>query len=324
MSDVKHFADRFTTLAGNVETFIRGKPEVVRLALVCLFAQGHLLIEDVPGVAKTSLAKAIARSISGVKLRRIQFTPDLLPSDVIGVQTYDQANHVFKFIEGPVFANIVIGDEINRASPKTQSALLEVMAEQQVTIDGLPRPVPDPFLCIATQNPIEHQGTYALPEAQLDRFMMRIEVGYPSDPLEEMQVITNGIARRTPERLLEPVMQVDDLRGLIKVAQSVHVSDPIKNYIVQVAMRTRGHDSVRLGISPRGCIALAAAAQAYAAAQGQDFVVTDDVRAVALPVLSHRVLLKPEARMHGANVETILNGLLRDAEGVPAPRKRWA
>jgi MoxR-like ATPase len=320
MSDSEKFERQFTNLAANVEKFIRGKSNVVRLALVCLFAQGHLLIEDVPGVAKTSLAKAIARSIAGATVKRIQFTPDLLPSDVLGVQTYDLGNQTFKFIKGPVFANIVIGDEINRASPKTQSAMLEVMAEQQVTIEGQPHAVPRPFLCIATQNPIEHQGTYALPEAQLDRFMMRIRIGYP-DELDEMTVVADGVARRTPEEL-QPVMTVDDLRGMIGIAESVHISEELRHYITQIAKATRRHPDVRLGVSPRASIALATAAQAYAAARGGSFANADDVKVIAPEVLAHRLLLRPEARIRGQEAERIIENIVDGAAGIPVPRSR--
>ncbi|MFD4669379.1 AAA family ATPase [Lentzea sp. NPDC058450] len=318
--DAETFDRHFANLSANISDFIKGKPEVVRLALVCLFAQGHLLVEDVPGVAKTSLAKALAKSVSGATVKRIQFTPDLLPSDVVGVQTYDQGSHMFEFFEGPVFANIVIGDEINRASPKTQSALLEVMAERQVTVDGRPRPVPTPFLCIATQNPIEHQGTYALPEAQLDRFMMRIKVGYPPDIADEVDIIADGVARRVPEEL-GSVMTLDDLRDMIEMVRSLHIEPDVQRYIAMITRETRKHASVRLGISPRGSIAVATAAQAHAAVLGRSFVTPEDVRAVAKPVLNHRLLLTPEARVRKQTAEEVLDEIL---VGAPVPRpSRW-
>jgi MoxR-like ATPase len=310
------FQRRFRELAGNIEGFILGKSEVVRLALVCLLAEGHLLIEDVPGVAKTSLAKAIARSIAGARVRRVQFTPDLLPSDVTGVQVYDPASGRFEFRQGPVFANILLGDEINRASPRTQSALLEVMAEQQVTVDGVPHAVPYPFLCIATQNPVEHQGTYALPEAQLDRFLMRITIGYPDELAEEVSVVADGLARRRPEELT-PVIELAELRAMIDGLREFHVARKVQSYVATIARTTREHPDVRLGVSPRGTIALATAARAYAASTGRAFVTADDVKAVAVPVLGHRLLLTAEARFQQRSPESIVAEVLA---GVPVPR----
>jgi MoxR-like ATPase len=316
VADEAIFQRRFGEVSRNIDDFIRGKPKVVHLALVCLFAQGHLLIEDVPGVAKTSLAKAIARSIAAASVKRIQFTPDLLPSDVTGVHVFDQAGGRFEFRKGPVFANIVLGDEINRASPKTQSALLEVMAERQVTVDGDARPVPFPFLCIATQNPIEHQGTFSLPEAQLDRFMMRITIGYPEDLADEVAIIADGIARRTPEEL-RSVMELDDLRLMIEAVQDLHVSPELQRYIATITRATRNHPDVKLGVSPRGSIALATAAQAYAISMGRSFVTPDDVKSVAVPVLNHRLMLTPEAKIQKQTPEAIVSEILA---GAPVPR----
>ncbi|MBP2329591.1 MoxR-like ATPase [Kibdelosporangium banguiense] len=315
MRDAAVLQRGFEELRGNIDEFIRGKSEVVRLALVCLLAEGHLLIEDVPGVAKTSLAKAIARSVAGASVRRIQFTPDLLPSDVTGVQVYDQGSGRFEFRQGPVFTNILLGDEINRASPKTQSALLEVMAEGQVTVDGHPVRVPSPFLCIATQNPVEHQGTYALPEAQLDRFMMRINVGYPDGLADEVSILADGIARRRPEQLTS-VMELDDLRMMIRAVREQHVAGNLQEYIASVVRATRAHPEVTLGVSPRGGIALAAAAQAYSLCAGRAFVTADDVKAVAVPVLNHRLLLTPDARIEHRTPESIVRDILTTA---PAP-----
>jgi MoxR-like ATPase len=316
VADEAIFQRRFQQVSRNIDDFIRGKPRQVHLALVCLFAQGHLLIEDVPGVAKTSLAKAIAQSVAGTTVKRIQFTPDLLPSDVTGVHVFDQAGGRFEFRQGPAFANILLGDEINRASPKTQSALLEVMAERQVTVDGEPRPVPFPFLCIATQNPLEHQGTFALPEAQLDRFMMRITIGYPDDIDDEVSIIADGIARRTPEEL-KSVMELDDLRLMIQAVQELHVSPELQRYVATITRATRGHPDVKLGASPRGSIALANAAQAYAISMGRSFVTADDVKSVATPVLSHRLLLTAEARIQKRSPEAIVEEILASA---PVPR----
>jgi MoxR-like ATPase len=316
VADEAIFQRRFLEVCKNIDDFIRGKPQVVHLALVCLFAQGHLLIEDVPGVAKTSLAKAIARSVAAATVKRIQFTPDLLPSDVTGVHVFDQATGRFEFRQGPVFANILLGDEINRASPKTQSALLEVMAERQVTVDGDPRSVPFPFLCIATQNPIEHQGTFSLPEAQLDRFMMRITIGYPTELADEVEIIADGIARRTPEEL-RSVMELDDLRLMIQAVQDLHVSTELQRYIATITRATRNHPDVKLGVSPRGSIALANAAQAYAISMGRGFATADDVKAVAVPVLNHRLMLTPEARIQKHTSEDIIEDILASA---PVPR----
>src|SRR5262245_5100632 len=263
---VEWFADRYETLARNVETFIRGKPEVVRAALVCMFAEGHLLIEDVPGVGKTSLAKALARSF-GATMRRIQFTPDLLPTDVTGVQVYNDRTREFEFRAGPVFANVVLADEINRASPKTQSALLEVMEERQVTVDGTPFQVSHPFVVMATSNPIEHEGVYRLPEAQLDRFLMRIEVGYPT-AVAEREVIENRSRGRTPEHL-DAVLSVEEMRQMITIAHEVYIAPVLQDYIVAVASATRRLPECRLGVSPRGSLGLAVASQALAAANAR-------------------------------------------------------
>src|SRR3954471_333153 len=279
---VNWFASRFDALANNVETFIKGKPEVVRIALICMLAEGHLLIEDVPGTGKTSLAKAISQSIDG-SMRRIQFTPDLLPSDVTGVQVYDSGKREFVFHPGAVFANIVLADEINRASPKTQSALLEVMAERQVTIDSIPYLVPRPFIVIATQNPVEQGGTYDLPEAELDRFMMRATIGYP-DHDSEVQVVSTVTSGRTTDHL-QPVMTTLDLQHMNEIAASVHLAPAVLAYIVTITASTRTLQDLRLGISPRGTISVAKAAQAFAAAQGRSFVTADDVRAVVGHVL---------------------------------------
>jgi MoxR-like ATPase len=310
------FAERYNELAENIESFIRGKPEVVRMALVCMLAEGHLLIDDVPGVGKTSLAKAISQSIDGA-MRRIQFTPDLLPSDVIGVQVYDAGKREFVFHPGAVFANIVLGDEINRASPKTQSALLEVMAERQVTVDSVPYLVPRPFIVIATQNPVEHGGTYDLPEAQIDRFMMRTSIGYP-DHEAEVEVVTNGSQGKTPEQL-QPVMSTTDMQQLTQVASAIYLAPAITSYIVTITAATRSMPELRLGVSPRGSLAVAQAAQAHAAAQGRSFVTADDVKAMVPFVLGHRMILRPEAELQGRTSEDLLQTILTS---VPVPQQR--
>jgi MoxR-like ATPase len=300
----KRFAERFELLARNIEGFVIGKRQAVQLALICLFAEGHLLIEDVPGVAKTSLAKAIARSIAGGVVKRIQFTPDLLPTDVTGVQVYDRRTQEFRFHKGPIFSNVLLADEINRASPKTQSALLEVMAERQVTVDGTEYPVGLPFICIATQNPIEYHGTFVLPEAQVDRFMMMIRLGYPEHE-DEMGVVELGVARWRPEDL-EPVITFSEVKEMIMAARAVHVSRAVRDYVVTLVGRTRAAPEAQLGASPRASVALAQAAQAHAASEGRGSVDEVDVQAVMLPVLRHRLVLTPDAELAGVNVEELL------------------
>jgi MoxR-like ATPase len=313
---VNWFAQRFEDLARNIESFIRGKPDVIRMCLVCMLAEGHLLIDDVPGVGKTSLAKAISQSIDG-SMRRIQFTPDLLPSDVTGVQVYDAGKREFVFHPGAVFANIVLGDEINRASPKTQSALLEVMAERQVTVDSIPYLVPRPFIVIATQNPVEHGGTYDLPEAQLDRFMMRTSIGYP-DHDAEVEVVTNGSQGRTPEQL-QAVMNTNDMQTMTQIASQVYLAPAITSYIVTICAATRSQPELRLGVSPRGSLAVAQACQAFAAAQGRSFVTPDDVKAMVPYVLAHRAILRPEAELQGRTTQELLHSILTS---VPVPQQR--
>jgi MoxR-like ATPase len=281
-----------------------------------VLAEGHLLIDDVPGVGKTSLAKAISQSIDGA-MQRIQFTPDLLPSDVTGTLVYDPGRQEFIFHPGAVFANIVLADEINRASPKTQSALLEVMAERQVTVDSVPYGVARPFCVIATQNPVEHSGTYDLPEAQLDRFMCRTSVGYP-DHDSEVEVVVGGAQRRTPEQL-QPVMTTADLLKLIAIAGQIHLSAAVLDYIVTITAATRSMPELRLGVSPRGSIALAQAAQALAASEGRGYVTADDVKVMAPAVLQHRMLLRPEVELQGRTAQDLLAGLLST---VPVPQQR--
>ena len=276
----------------NVEQVVHGKSAIVRQVVVCLLAQGHVLIEDVPGVAKTTLAKALARSIDGT-VRRIQFTPDLLPSDVVGVQTYHQETGTFPFVPGPVFANVVIADEINRASPKTQSALLETMGEGQVTIGGESRALPDPNMVIATQNPHGYHGTYPLPEAQVDRFMMRISMGYPQLD-HEVDLIGDALRGHAPDAL-RPVASLETLRRAIQITRHVHVRPVLGRYIAEIAASTRTSRSLRLGMSPRASAALALAARANAAIDGRVFACVEDVHACISPVLAHRVQLTAEA-----------------------------
>jgi MoxR-like ATPase len=308
------FAHAHDAVLAAVEQVIQGKREVVRLALTCLFSGGHLLIEDVPGVGKTSLAKALANSIDAT-WHRIQFTPDLLPSDITGVAVWNAESRRFEFRPGAVFANLVVGDEINRASPKTQSALLEVMEEQQVTIDAVRHWVPQPFMVIATQNPVDLEGTYRLPEAQLDRFLLRIAVGYPDEAAEE-EILTRRAAAGMHPAEVRPVVSLDQVRAMIELSAGVHVAPGITRYIVAIAKATRARPELRLGISPRGSLALLRAAQAHAAADGRNYVVPDDVKTLAPSVLAHRLLLTAEAEIRGDQADQLLADVLA---GVPVP-----
>jgi MoxR-like ATPase len=313
--EVHGFADLVARLAANVESVILGKPQVVRLALTALFAEGHILLEDVPGVGKTTLARAIAASVQG-QWRRVQFTPDLLPSDVTGVTIFNQATRGFEFHPGPIFANIVIADEINRASPKTQSSLLEVMEERKVTVDGVPHPVPRPFMVVATQNPIEMDGTYRLPEAQLDRFLMKLSVGYPSESVE-IDVLKGAAAGRDPDSL-QPVADTAAISELVTLAHRVHIADPLLAYAVRLATATRNHAQVRVGVSPRGVIAITRAARAYAVAAGRAYVIPEDLKALVEPVFAHRLLLSPDAQVRGVTAIDVLREVV-EAVTVPAP-----
>ena len=310
--EVTGFASTAARLAGEISTVVLGKPQVVRLTLTALFAQGHVLLEDVPGVGKTTLARAVAATVHG-HWRRIQFTPDLLPADVSGVTIFNQSTQGFEFHPGPVFANIVIADEINRASPKTQSALLEVMEERTVTVDGVRHPVPRPFLVVATQNPVEMDGTYRLPEAQLDRFLVRLSVGYP-DEQTEIEVL-RGATLRSPEAL-EPVTDTATVGRLIKLAQRVHIADPLYGYAVRLAAATRTHPQIRVGVSPRGVIALTRAACAYALIGGRGFVLPEDLKALLEPVFAHRLLLTADAQLRGVTAAEVLADVVRS---VPVP-----
>jgi MoxR-like ATPase len=302
------FAETFAAIAGNVETVVQGKPEVVELVLLCLVAQGHLLIEDVPGVGKTSLAKSLATSLD-CRWGRIQFTPDLLPSDVVGVTVWNRQSGEFDFRPGAVFANLVLGDEINRASPKTQSALLEAMEERQVTVDGTTYELDEPFMVVATQNPVEHEGTYPLPESQLDRFLMRISVGYPAREAE-MGILESQGGDDTLDQL-EAVATAKDVLAMSAVARAIHVAPALQGYLVDLAETTRRHPAIELGMSPRATLALQRAARARAAASGRGYVVPDDIKALAQPVLSHRLSLTPEASMQGVEASEIVDDVLR-------------
>jgi MoxR-like ATPase len=310
MDNVRQIADRLTS---NVEKVIVGKHQEVRLTLIALLCRGHSLIEDVPGVGKTMLAKSIARSI-GCSFKRIQFTPDLLPSDITGVSIFNQANREFEFRPGPIFAQIVLSDEINRATPKTQSALLEAMEERQATVDGVTHRMPDPFLVLATQNPIEYEGTFPLPEAQLDRFMMRITLGYPTKA-DEITIL-NSQQFVHPIDSLSQVIDVEDLVEAQEAVKKIHLDASLKEYIVALVSATRSHAEVYLGASPRGSLALFKTAQALAAIEGRDYVIPDDVKALAEATLAHRIIVSPTARLKNVSTRAVVEEIM---QAVPVP-----
>ncbi len=307
------FAEQFQSIVSNIGKAIMGKPDVLDLAVTCLLSEGHLLIEDAPGVGKTSLAKALAITVQA-EFGRIQFTPDLLPSDVVGATIWNRAANSLDFQPGPVFSGIVVADEINRASPKTQSALLESMAERQVTVDGTTHSLPRPFMVIATQNPLEHEGTYPLPESQLDRFLMRIEVGYPSKQ-DELEIL-DAHGTDNPLDTLRPVVDSQTVSMLADHASTVFMAPGIKRYLVQIANATRDHPSLILGMSTRATLALQRASRVRAASQGRDYVLPDDVKHLAVPVLAHRLLLDPQARARGTPATRIVEDIM---SSVPAP-----
>ncbi len=309
------FKEVFDSLARQVELVIRGKRRAIHLALVCLFAEGHLLVEDVPGVGKTSLAKAIARSVGGT-WRRIQFTPDLLPSDVTGVSVWDRSRNDFEFRPGGVFANVVLADEINRASPKTQAALLEAMEEQQVTIDAQTYTLPSPFLVIATQNPVELEGTYPLPEAQLDRFLLRLRIGYPDREAELAILDAQDTTAVAPEDL-DPVTDGEVVASWSRELGKVHVAPELRGYIIDIVEATRHHRDLLLGVSPRGALGLQRVARTLAASIGRSYVVPDDVKLLAPSVLEHRLMLSSEAITRGVNAGDVLASIL-ESVAVPA------
>ena len=312
----EHFHDLHRALAANLASVIQGKPEAIDLVLLGLIAEGHVLVEDVPGVGKTTLAKALARSIDGT-YGRIQFTPDLLPTDVVGVNVWNRATGTFDFRPGPVFANIVLADEINRASPKTQSALLEAMAERQVTIDGTTRPLPPPFLVIATQNPIESEGTYPLPESQLDRFLLKVSVGYPDRDAELQILASHGDHDLLDD--IRPVLTAAQVNGLAAAARTVHIAPALQGYLVDLAEATRTHPHVAVGMSPRATLALQRVARARAATRNRSYVTPDDIKALAGPVLAHRLLLSPAARAARADAASVIAEVL---DRLPIPEAR--
>ncbi|MBI2165288.1 MAG: MoxR family ATPase [Chloroflexi bacterium] len=313
IEDLRLVEELARRLRANIQRVIVGKDQAIDLALVALLCEGHILVQDVPGIGKTTLAKSLAFSL-GCTFTRIQATPDLTPADVTGVSVFNQKSGEFEFRPGPVFTQILLADEINRATPRTQSALLEAMQERQVTVDGVTRPLLRPFLVIATQNPIEMEGTFPLPEAQLDRFMVRIKLGYP-DPEEEGQILLR-FGHDSRFASLEPVASVQELHAAQSLAARVRVEESLRQYVVALAQQTRRHPSLQLGASPRAALALYRSAQAWAAIQGREYVLPDDVKELAAPVLSHRLILSPQARLRGLAAEDVIAEVL---SAVPVP-----
>ena len=312
------FAEKFDSLVANVARVLVGKNHVIRLAFTALLSEGHLLLEDFPGTGKTSLARAVAETVRGTS-SRIQFTPDLLPGDITGVSIYDQRNGAFVFHRGPIFANVVLADEINRASPKTQAALLEVMEEGQITVDGVSHPVLAPFMVIATQNPIEQAGTYRLPEAQLDRFIIKTSIGYP-DHASTLRILA-GAGSRPHDARLSPMIGADDVRTLAGLARTVYVDPSINDYVATLVQATRDAPEIRLGASVRAALALVRTAKTFAASNGRNYVIPDDVKMLATAVLAHRLVLDPEAEFDGVTTESALAQVLLETE-VPGESQR--
>lgn len=305
IQEVQQFAQ---TVIDNVERVIVGKREAIEMVMVALLCEGHVLIEDVPGTGKTMLARAVAASL-GLSFKRLQCTPDLLPNDITGVSIFNQQSSEFEFRPGPAFVHVLLADEVNRATPRTQSALLEAMGEGQITVDGVTHPLNQPFLVLATQNPIEYEGTFPLPEAQLDRFLLKLSLGYPS-PDDENQILLN-LQREHPIASINQVVDGNRLLQLQRVVWEVHVDDTVRDYIVRLVHATRGHTDLALGASPRGSLALFKTAQALAALRGRDFVLPDDVKTLAVPTLVHRLIVRPESALRGYSADRVLNHLLQ-------------
>jgi MoxR-like ATPase len=305
------FSDTFASIVRNIERAILGKTEAIRLSVTCMLAEGHLLLEDFPGTGKTTLARSIAQTVQGSH-SRIQFTPDLLPSDVTGVTIFDQKSSSFEFHQGPIFASIVLADEINRASPKTQSALLEVMEEHRVTVDGVSYDVGSPFMVIATQNPIEQAGTYRLPEAQLDRFLMKTTLGYP-DRQTSLRILTTG-GSRPQSAALAPIITTAAIAEMSQLGQSVHVEPSVLDYIARLVEATRTAEHVRLGVSIRGALAIARSSRVWAASLGRHYVVPDDVKILAIPCLAHRIVLDPESEFNGVTANDVMVKIISEVQ----------
>lgn len=303
--------EKVQKIIDNVEEVILGKNRVIKLALAAMMAEGHILFEDVPGVGKTILVRSLARSV-GCSFKRIQFTPDLLPSDITGVSIYNQKTNEFEFREGPILSQVVLADEINRATPRTQSALLESMAEKQITVEGISRRLSDPFIVMATQNPIEYDGTFPLPEAQLDRFLIRLEIGYP-ESVDEEQILEN-LQLQHPVEKLEAVMTDQEFIEMQDDVKKVHVDQKLRKYIVELVNQSRNHSDLELGASPRGSIALMKMAQAWAVVNERDYIIPDDIKEIAPAVLAHRLIIKSKSRLRGADKEKIINEIVRRTE----------
>ncbi|PGA16230.1 AAA family ATPase [Priestia aryabhattai] len=316
MIQLDHINNKLNQVLENIDQIVIGKRHVSTLSLVALLAEGHILLEDVPGVGKTMLVKALAKSIDA-EFKRIQFTPDLLPSDVTGVSIYSPKDMEFHFRSGPIMSHIVLADEINRTSPKTQSALLEAMAEHHVTTDGITREIPAPFFVMATQNPVDFDGTYHLPEAQLDRFLFKLSMGYPTQE-EELQIL-NGVSTQVNLEDVKPVMSVPELVQAQKAVSSIYVDDTIKNYIIEIIRKTRSHPHVSLGISPRGTVSFMKAIQAYALVKGRDYCLPDDVQELASYVCAHRLTLRPDTQYSGLTASDVMKQIMADTK-VPVKR----
>ncbi|RCW65827.1 AAA family ATPase [Saliterribacillus persicus] len=309
--EMSYYQDQVSNILANIRRVMIGKDQVTTLSLVAFLAEGHVLLEDVPGVGKTMLVRAMAKSLN-CNFKRIQFTPDLLPSDVTGVSIYNPKELEFEFRSGPIFGDIVLADEINRTSPKTQSALLEAMEEMNVTVDGMTKSLEKPFFVMATQNPVDYEGTYPLPEAQLDRFLLKLRMGYPNE-IDELEML-NRTDQSHPIEEIQAVMQKEELLAIQELIEKIYIDRTVKKYIIQIVTKTRSDDKVQLGASPRGSIALMKAAKAYAFVQNRDYVIPDDIKYLAPFVLAHRLILNPEAKYEGTTADRIIHDILTEVE----------